>query len=112
MMMGIIKMPTYHYYWSNETRQSLIADTMSHNRYKTLRRMIRVVDNTLRDENKPDKLFKIRPILEKVRQNCVKIEQEPVMSIDEQIIPAKTKQKWYQTVQPQKTGKVGVQNVC
>ena len=34
MMMGIIKMPNYHYYWQSETRMPRIADTMSHNRYK------------------------------------------------------------------------------
>jgi hypothetical protein len=107
MMMGIIKMPTYHYYWANETRYPLIADTMSHNRYKTLRRMTHVVDNTLRDEKTPDKLFKIRPILEKVRENCIKIEQEPVMSIDEQIIPAKTRRSGIRQYNPKKPVKWG-----
>ena len=107
MMMGIINMPTYHYYWDSETRIGLIADAMSHNRYKALRRSIHVADNTFRDSRKNDKLFKIRPILEKLRENCLKIEPEPVMSIDEQIIPAKTRRSGIRQYNPKKPIKWG-----
>ena len=89
MMMGIIKMPNYHDYWQSETCVPMIADTMSH-RYKNLCHFMHIVDNNGRNENVIDKLFKICPVLQKVRDNCRKIQQEPVTSIDEQIIPAKT----------------------
>ncbi|XP_065680710.1 piggyBac transposable element-derived protein 3-like [Hydra vulgaris] len=110
MLMGILKLPSYPMYWMNEIRINTIADVMPINRYKALRRYIHVVDNSKKDEadNKNDKLFKIRPILEMVRDNCHKIEPEPVHSIDEQIIPAKTKHSGIRQYNPKKPHKWGL----
>ena len=44
-------------------------------------------------ENKDDKCFKVNPLLEAVRANCNTIEPEANHSIDEQIIPAKTRKR-------------------
>ena len=105
MMMGIIKMPNYHYYWQSEIRVPMIADTMSHNRHKNLRRFMHIVDNNGRNENVIDKLFKICPVLQKVGDNWIKIQQEPVMSIDEQIILAKTTRSGIRQYNPKKPRK-------
>ena len=80
-------------YWAAEIRYPKIADIMSNYRYKLLRRYFYVVDNTKKDReaNKNYKVFKIRPVTEAVRDNCQKTEPEPIHSIDEQIIPTKTK---------------------
>ena len=43
---------------------------------------IHLVDNTLEDQNKQDKLFKLRPLLETVWAHCLKVEQEKVKSKD------------------------------
>ena len=93
ILMGVIKLPDYDMYWAVDTRYPKIADIMPNNRYKLLRRYIHVIDNTKKDEeaNKNDKICKIRSVIEAVRDNCQKIELEPIHSIDEQIIPAKTK---------------------
>ena len=60
---------------------------------ETLRNFLHVNDND--SWNNPDdsnnKLFKVRPLLDLVRNNWIKIEPEKSHSIDEQIIPAKTK---------------------
>ena len=66
---------------------------MSRNRYQQLREFLHVRDNLQRDnpENTGNKLHKIQPLLEHVRNNCIEIEPEQEHSIDEQIIPAKTK---------------------
>ena len=48
-------------------------------------------DSQNNPENSNDKLFKVRPLLDLVRNNCIKTEPEKSHSIDEQIIPAKTK---------------------
>ena len=40
-------------------------------------------------ENVGNKQFKIQPVLDHVRQNCLLVEPEVVHSIDEQIKPAK-----------------------
>lgn len=62
-------------YWSQETRYEPIASTMTIKRYKKLREFLHVVDNSEKEkeENKGDKCFKIKPLLEAVRKNCNKI---------------------------------------
>ena len=62
-------------------------------RYKNLREFLHVVHNAEKEkeENKDDRLFKVKPLLHGVRANCLKIEPERIHSIDEQTIPAKTK---------------------
>ena len=73
-----------------------------------------MVDNTEKDrpENKGDKCFKVKPLLEAVRTNCNKIEPEVNHSIDEQIIPAKTKKsRGVRQYNPKKTHKWGFRNL-
>ena len=93
ILMGIMKLPDYNLYWAGKTRNPKIADVMSNKRFKQLPKYVHVVDNTKNDKpvNKNDKLFKIRPVIEAVRENSIAIEAETVHSIDEQIILAKTK---------------------
>ena len=68
-----------------------------------------VAHNTTKDkpENKNDKLFKIRPAIEAVRENSMAIETEPVHSLDEQIMPAETKQSGIHQYKPKKPKKWG-----
>ena len=96
MMMGIFRQPGYSNYWAVETRVNIIAATLSRKRYKDLCSSIDLVDNSLKDEKIMNKLFKVRPLLEMVQPNCLKVEPEEVMSIDEQIIPAKTRRSGIQ----------------
>ena len=107
--MGIMKLPDYNLYWAAETRYPKIADVMSNKRFKQLRKYVHVVDNTTKDKpgNKNGNLFKIRPVIEAVRENSIAIEAEPVHSIDEQIIPAKTKRSGIRQYNPKKPKKWG-----
>ncbi|KAI8435219.1 hypothetical protein MSG28_003575, partial [Choristoneura fumiferana] len=86
LMMGVVGMPAYRDYWSNEFRFPPIADVMSLRKYETIRRHLHFVDN---NDTNEDRFFKIRPLLEQVRQNCLKIEEEGRYSIDEMMIPYK-----------------------
>ncbi|KAI5107681.1 piggyBac transposable element-derived protein 3-like, partial [Silurus meridionalis] len=66
-------------------------------------------DNTnVKQKGEPgyDPLFKVRPVLEKVRANCLKVEPEENHSIDEQMIPFKGKigMKQYIKNKPHKWG--------
>ena len=57
-----------------------------------MRGFLHEVDNVEKDKpENEDKYFKVKSLLEAVRANCRKVEQEISNSIDEQIIPAKTK---------------------
>ena len=112
--MSVIKMPRYEMLWNNETRYEPIASTLLLKRYKKLREFLHVVDNTEKDkpENKGDKCFKVKPLLEAVRTNCNKIEPEVNHSIDEQIIPTKTKKsRGVRQYNPKKTHKWGFRNL-
>ena len=85
MYMSIIDFPAYRMYWAQETRYPPVADVMSRNRYQQLREFLHVSDNLQRDnpENTGNKLYKIQPILEHVRNNCIEIGPEQEHSIDE-----------------------------
>ena len=84
MQMSIYLLPNYRMYWEKETRIPGISDVMSRNRYQKLRENLHVSDNSQKDleENKGNKLFKIAPVLDHVRGNCLLIEPEQEQSID------------------------------
>lgn len=89
LLMGIIDLPSYKDYWSNKLRIPKIADVMSLKRYESIRSNMHFVNNENNDyEN--DRYFKIRPILEIVRKNCLKVDGlENKFSVDEMMIPYK-----------------------
>ena len=76
-----MKLPDYNLYWAAETRYPKIADVMSNKRINKLRKFFHVVDNTTKDKpgNQNDKAFKIRPVIEAVRENSRAIEAEPFL---------------------------------
>ena len=109
--MGIIRMPRYEYYWSRELCYPPIADVMPLKRFEKLRRFLHVVDNDTYDENSPDKLFKIRPLIDLVQKECTKVEPEKYHLIDEQIIPCKAKTSRIRQYNPKKPHKWGFKNL-
>lgn len=86
LLMGVVKMPSYRDYWKKDLRYNLIADVMSLKRYEQIRQFLHFVDNS---QQNGDRYFKVRPILEAVRRNCLKIEEEHRYSIDEMMVPYK-----------------------
>ena len=83
---------------------------MPRNHYELLRRSIHSVDqDTEHDTN--DKIFQIKPVLEAVRKECVKVEPEEFHAVDKQIIPSKTKCSKVQQYDPQKNRKWGFKNL-
>lgn len=86
IIMGVVKMPSYLDYWSQRLRYDVVADFMTLKRYQQIRRNLHFVDNTSEDT---DRYFKVRLLIEKVRQNCLKHEDEQTFSVDEMMIPYK-----------------------
>ncbi len=62
---------------------SPVADVLPLKRFDKVKRFLHFVDNETFDESVKDKLFKIRPVIESVRQQCVQVLPEEVHSIDE-----------------------------
>ncbi|XP_064468275.1 piggyBac transposable element-derived protein 2-like [Ornithodoros turicata] len=58
---------------------------MPFNRFRKLRRLIHFTS----EEDASDRYAKLRPVLEKVRQNCCSIQQEHQQSVDEMMVPYK-----------------------
>ena len=107
-LMGIIKLPQYFDYWSSVLRFPAIADGMPRNRFSQLKQFLHFVDNNSNHDS-DDKLFKMKPIMEPVRNECIKIEPEQFQSVDEQIIPSKTKFTKIRQYNPKKPRKWGFQ---
>lgn len=109
ILMTAVRMPSYRMYWQTATRYDPIVKVMGRKRFDHLRTYIHMNDNTnVKQKGEPgyDPLFKVRPVLEKVRANCLKVEPEENHSIDEQMIPFKGKlgMKQYIKNKPQKWG--------
>lgn len=82
---------------------------MPRNRFDTSRAFIHVNDNThLPDGNDPnhDKLFKVRPFVDSVRENMKVPPDDKVSIVDEMIIPFKgrSRMKQYNLKKPHKWG--------
>ncbi|KAK2726139.1 hypothetical protein QYM36_000557 [Artemia franciscana] len=91
MLMSILKLPAIRMY-QNGIRYSPVADTMSRDRFISLRSFFHICDDTLmipKGEVGHDKLFKIRRLYDAFRENLKKIDPEEIQSIDEQMIPFK-----------------------
>ena len=106
--MGIVQLPSYRLYWSQLLRYDAIAEVMPRNRFIELMGNLHFVNN-LKIDGK-DKLAKIRPVINVVRDRCVKIEPEEYHSVDEQIIPSKTKYSLIRQYNPKKPTKWGFKN--
>ncbi|KAK2701538.1 hypothetical protein QYM36_019816, partial [Artemia franciscana] len=92
MLMSILKLLAIRMYWENGIRYSPVADTMSRDRFISLRSFFHICDDTLmipKGEVGHDKLFKIRRLYDAFRENLKKIDPEEIQSIDEQMIPFK-----------------------
>ena len=108
--MSILDLPFRRWYWSLNTRQDIVADSMTVNRFEEIFSLLHCNDNTMqkqRDEEGYDRLFKIRPIIARLNDNFRKnAERETHVSVDEQIIPFKGRHslKIYMVKKPKKWG--------
>jgi len=106
---GIYPCPSYRMYWENSSRFPAIADVMARNRFETLLRYAHYNNNEKmkeRDHPDYDPLFKVRPLLDKLRNQLKIIEPEERQCIDEQMIPFKGRSslKQYLKKKPRKWG--------
>ena len=91
IMMGVISYPQYRMHWSPETRIPVIADTISLTRFENLKRFLHFNDNNQMPLHKDDKLHKVRPVLNSVLEKCRSLPPEESHSVDEQMIPTKSR---------------------
>lgn len=110
VIMGIVKMPRYRCYWSKMLNYPVVTECFSRNRFEDMTKYLHFVNNDtiVTDLKSPeyDKFAKVRPLLNYIREACMKVECENKCSIDEQIIPFKGKCKAKQYI-PNKPNKWG-----
>ena len=109
LRMGIVRLPQYRMYWGKECRIPGIADSMTVNRFDQVKRFLHFMNNEelLRPgDDGYDRLQKVRPLLTSFLEKCRGIEQEECQSIDEQIIPTKSRSSLRQYL-PKKPHKWG-----
>lgn len=109
LTMSVVSAPYYRFYWEIKTRYEPIASTMSRDRFDCIKQYLHFNDNTTdkkRDDETRDRLFKVRPLFEMLRQNCISQEPEEHNSIDEQMIPFKGRSflRRYMPKKPHKWG--------
>ena len=102
LKMCVIQAPYYRFYWESATCYEPISNVFSRNRFENIKRFVHINDT---NKNR-GRLYKIRPIFEKLRQNCVSMIPEEYISIDEQIIPFKGRSflRRYMPKKPHKWG--------
>ncbi|XP_036963569.1 piggyBac transposable element-derived protein 3-like [Acanthopagrus latus] len=107
MLMGLVQMPNVRAYWEMDTRYPKVADVMSWDRFQKLLTLLHFEDNLgVTEDAMKDKIWKVRPWLEKLRQQCLQIHPEENHAVDEIIVPFKGKSqlKVYMPGKPHKWG--------
>ncbi|KAJ8933005.1 hypothetical protein NQ318_003670 [Aromia moschata] len=83
ILMSLLKYPRVRMYWAKNDK------IMTRDRYFKIRNHLKiVVDNDISEHlRKSDKLWKVRPLLKKIRETCLSLPRENVVAVDEQMIP-------------------------
>lgn len=88
-IMSCLRYPKIRMYWSNRWRIPIIVRSMKRDRFFKIRRSLKVVydDDLKSEEKKEDKMWKVRPLVDRILEGCHKQERTVDMSIDEMMIP-------------------------
>ncbi|KAG0416758.1 hypothetical protein HPB47_006164 [Ixodes persulcatus] len=86
MIMGTLKFSRIRMYWQPATQIPSVSEAMGVNRFFKLRSALHVTE-TSSPRAPTDKFWKVRPVLDAVRQRCLELAPSENNSIDEQMIP-------------------------
>lgn len=87
ILSGYNELPGKRFYWdmASDMRNELVYNSMRRNRFLEICRFIHFADNTEPDTR--DKIWKLRPIMDKVKNNCLKFfEPEEHLCYDESMV--------------------------
>ena len=90
LYMGVVPMPSLDDYWAIKTRVPQVANLMSSKRFRLLRRTIHFNDNS-QIASTVDRFYKIRPVMNTLRKEFLKVQQTPKQSVDEVMVGYKGK---------------------
>jgi hypothetical protein len=118
MLMGVYKLPQTRMMWSNSLKIPAVSENITRTDFDHINKNLHFNDNT-RCPPEPDKLYKVRPLLDAIVPKFKSLPLQERLSIDEQIIPTRGRSpvKQYMPNKPHKWGvKVwalcGVNGLC
>ncbi|XP_067940611.1 piggyBac transposable element-derived protein 3-like [Watersipora subatra] len=87
--MGLIRMNSVRQYWGNESAYEPVCQIMSRNRFQSLVYSLHFVDNmsVSEDEKRQNKVWKLRPWLDAMRENCLAVTPCQHCAVDEMMVP-------------------------
>uniref|UniRef100_A0A6P7H0L1 Uncharacterized protein LOC114348845 n=1 Tax=Diabrotica virgifera virgifera TaxID=50390 RepID=A0A6P7H0L1_DIAVI len=122
IFMSLVKLPSSRLYWSATVGQPQVFESMTCNRWEIIKKNLHFSDNSnsvpknlhFSDNSNSvpvgtpghDKRFKIRPLLDNIKQRLLLVPKEEHLAVDEQIIPTKCRHhlKQYNPAKPHKWG--------
>lgn len=89
LAMSTLGYPRIAMYWQANFRVPLIATAMTRDRFFTLRNNLHLVNNfdITKEQRDSDRLWKVRPLIDRFRRIVLTLPREENMCIDEQMIP-------------------------
>ena len=108
---SVFKYPWLRMYWSQKYRLPLVADPLTRGKFFDIRANLKIVDDNRvsEDQKRSDRLWKVRPLLDAIRQRCLKLDRPTAAAVDEQMIPFSGTTSLKQYV-PNKPNPVGLKN--
>lgn len=83
---GVLKYPRIRMYWETQLKIQMFTENMTRDRFFQLRNNLHAVDIETIDSGK-DRLAKVRPMLNSIRNRCLQLPVEKEVCIDEQMVP-------------------------
>ncbi|XP_054269847.1 piggyBac transposable element-derived protein 3-like [Macrosteles quadrilineatus] len=88
-VMSALNFPQIRMYWEKRFRIPCLASAMTRDRFYAIRTSLKVVfDNDFSDEEKKtNRLWKVRPVLDRVLQGCMNQPRQKELCVDEMMVP-------------------------
>ena len=103
--MGVVHFPAYRMLWQKKTEYPPLNSIFTRKRFEQIKSNFHISDCEATPSG--DRLFRVRPLYEHVRANCQELPTCEYFSIDEQVIPTKSKRnklRQYNSKKPKSWG--------